>query len=46
LSAYCDEAWAWIDPDRYKEVTGETPQGYRDVDLEKYLTLVAQQKSQ
>lgn len=46
LSAYCDEAWAWIDPERYTQVTGETQQGFRDADLEKYLTLVGQQKSQ
>jgi hypothetical protein len=43
LSKYCDEAWAWIDPKRYSQVTGQTPQRFRDVDLEKYLTAVAQQ---
>jgi hypothetical protein len=45
LSTYCDEAWAWIDPERYSQATGETPQGFRDADLEKYLTAVAQQKA-
>ena len=45
LSTYCDEAWAYIDAERYLQVTGETPQGFRDADLEKYLTLVAQEKT-
>lgn len=45
LTAYCDEAWAWIDAERYSQVTGKTQQGFRDIDLEKYLTLVAQQKA-
>jgi len=40
---YCHGVWAWIDPERYSQVTGQTPQGLRDVDLEKYLTAVAQQ---
>lgn len=42
LSTYMDEAWAYIDPERYNQVTGETLQNYKDADLEKYLTLLPQ----
>jgi hypothetical protein len=42
----CDEAYAYIDPDRYSAVTGKTYNGYKDVDLEQYLTMVGQQVSQ
>jgi hypothetical protein len=44
LTTYCDEAWAWIDPDRYSQTTGDTQQGFSDADLQEYLTLVAQEK--
>lgn len=40
LQKYCDEIWAYIDPERYSTVTGETYNGYQSVDLEKYITLV------
>jgi hypothetical protein len=40
ISKYCDEAYAYITLDRYNTVTGETAQGYTDVDLEQYLSLV------
>lgn len=40
LTTYCDEAWAYIDPQRYNTVTGETPQHYKDADLEKYINLI------
>lgn len=36
-----DESFAYIDPERYSQVTGETAEGYKDQDLEKFLTLVA-----
>lgn len=38
LTTYCDEAWAYIDPERYNAVTGETLQKFTDADLEKYIT--------
>jgi hypothetical protein len=41
ISKYADELWAWIDAERYNEVTGETWNGYKDADLEKYLSGVA-----
>jgi hypothetical protein len=41
LTTYCDEAWAYIDPERYNQVTGETLQKFTDANLEKYITLVA-----
>lgn len=43
LEKYCDEAWAWIDPERYAQVTGLTQQKFADADLEKYITVVASQ---
>lgn len=42
LSTYCDEAWAYLSLERYNAVTGDTPQGWKDVDLEKYITLFGQ----
>jgi hypothetical protein len=42
LTTYCEEAWAYITPERYNAVTGKSPQGWRDVDLEQYITLVGQ----
>ena len=41
LTTYCDEAYAWIDPERYNAVTGETVENFKDADLEKYITLVS-----
>lgn len=41
LAKYCDEAWAYIDPERYKQVTGDTYEGYKVADLEKYITLLS-----
>ncbi len=46
LTTYCDEAWAYIDPERYNAVTGETLQSFTDADLEKYITVVSQQINQ
>jgi hypothetical protein len=43
LVTYCDEAWAYIDPQRYSAVTGKSPQGFTNADLEEYIGLVAQQ---
>ena len=40
-----DESFAWIDPERYNRVTGETAEHFTEQDLEKYLTLVAAAKS-
>jgi hypothetical protein len=40
LAKYMDEAWAYIDAERYNQVTGETLEHYKDADLEKYLTLL------
>lgn len=40
ISQYCDEAWAYLDAERYNAVTGETLQNFRDADLERYLSLV------
>lgn len=40
-----DESFAYIDPERYNRVTGETLEHYRDADLEKYLSLVAKAKA-
>jgi hypothetical protein len=45
LTTYCDEAWAWIDAERYSAITGKTLQGFDDTNLEQYLTDVAQAKS-
>jgi hypothetical protein len=42
LTTYCEEAWAYITPERYNAVTGKSPQGWRDVDLQEYITLVGQ----
>jgi hypothetical protein len=43
LTTYCDEAWAYIDPERYNAVTGDTLQKFTDADLDKYITLFSQQ---
>lgn len=40
-----DEAYAYVDPERYSGVTGETLEHFSDADLEKFLTLVAQAKA-
>jgi hypothetical protein len=42
----CDEAYAYIDNERYKAVTGLTAEKFSDQDLERYIVLVAQAKSQ
>lgn len=42
VAKYCDEVWAYIDPERYNKVTGLTYNGFKDADLEKYLALVTQ----
>lgn len=36
-----DEAFAYIDPERYNRVTGETAEHWTDQDLEKFVVLVA-----
>jgi len=38
FAATCDEAWCYIDPIRYSAITNETYSGYKDADLEKYIT--------
>lgn len=40
ITQYCDEVWAYITTERYSKVTGETPEGYRDIDLERYISLL------
>jgi hypothetical protein len=45
LTTYCDEAWAYIDPERYNAVTGDTLQDFTAPELQKYITMVAQQKA-
>jgi hypothetical protein len=42
LTTYCEEAFAYISADRYSQVTGKTLEGWRDADLEKFITLVGQ----
>lgn len=42
INKYADEFWAYITTERYNAVTGETAEGYKDADLEKYIALVAQ----
>lgn len=42
LTKYCDEAYAWIDAERYSQVTGKTLEGYADADLEAYIAGVGQ----
>jgi hypothetical protein len=42
LVATCDEAWTYIDPERYAAVTGKEYTGYKDADLEAYITNLAQ----
>ena len=41
LTTYCEEAWAYIDPERYNRLTGKTLQGWKDADLELYIHQVA-----
>jgi hypothetical protein len=45
LTKYVDEMWAYVDPERYNAVTGETPQNWKDADLEKFITLLLQGQS-
>jgi hypothetical protein len=40
ISTYADELWAFIDMERYNKVTGQTAEGWKDVDLEQYLVAV------
>ncbi|MGO9902625.1 MAG: hypothetical protein ACLP0J_23730 [Solirubrobacteraceae bacterium] len=40
-----DEAYAYIDPERYNAVTGEAPGDYTDQDLEKFIGAFAQQQA-
>lgn len=39
LKTYCDEAWAYVNPESYNQVTGEDLQNFTEADLEKYITL-------
>lgn len=41
LTTYAEEAWAYIDAERYSAVTGKSPQGFTNADLTEYLTQVA-----
>lgn len=45
LQTYCDEAWAWLDPERYSQATGNSPQGFSPSQLQQYMTAIAQQKA-
>lgn len=40
IKQYMDEAYVYLTEERYSSVTGETPQGYKDIDLEKFIALV------
>lgn len=40
LGRQADEIWAYLTPERYSTVTGLTYNGYKDVDMEKYITMV------
>ncbi|CAM6003637.1 unnamed protein product [Sphagnum balticum] len=40
IQTYMDEAYIYISPERYTKVTGDTPQGYNDYDLTKYLSML------
>lgn len=40
LSNYADELWAYIDAERYSQVTSKTAEGWKDVDLEAYIHAV------
>jgi len=40
IKTYMDEAYAYITPERYNAVTGESPQDEKDYDLEKFLSLL------
>lgn len=40
VTTYMDEAYAYITTERYSAVTGDSPQGVDDMDLEKYLSLL------
>jgi hypothetical protein len=42
ITEYCDEAYAWIDPDRYSLVTGQTQQKFDDAELEQYIKTITQ----
>jgi hypothetical protein len=40
LQATCDEAWCYLDDERYSAATGLTYNGYASVDLERYIAEV------
>lgn len=40
LQTYMDEAYFFVSVEQYNRVTGETPQGYHEADLEKYIALL------
>ena len=42
LQATCDEMWTYIDPERYSAVTGKDYAGYKDADLEAYISQLSQ----
>jgi hypothetical protein len=39
VAKYGDEMWAYTSLERYNSVTGETVEGYKDVDIEKYIEM-------
>ena len=41
VAKYGDEMWAYISLERYKAVTGQDAEGYKDVDLERYIKQLA-----
>jgi hypothetical protein len=43
LTTYCDEAYAYVDPEKFSAATGKSPQGFTATDLTAYLQKVAQQ---
>jgi hypothetical protein len=46
LIGQLDEIWAWLDPDRYKRVTGLDYEGYGSADVERYIAVLAAQYAQ
>jgi hypothetical protein len=42
ITKYCDEVYAWIDPDRFNAVTGLTLQKFDEAELEQYIATLMQ----
>lgn len=44
ITNLCDEAYSYVDPERYSQVTGKTAEGFDDQDVELFVSLVVAQK--